>query len=159
MIRILLTKILILSSVFLFLSAGIKAQAKEDRFKLNYFDRIPPEVDGCNGLYTYDTVSLKSKKYIIVTDLSEYAMINVNGNQIQLKYSGNGALAGVNAQAKKIFNTVYKGKNYQVILNTKPEKKAGKNWEESETWRDRGTVEIIVGDRHVKIRVHGISGC
>lgn len=159
MIRIPLIRILIFSSIFLLLTVGAKSQSKSDRFRLNYLDKIPAEVDGCNGLYTYDTVSLENKKYILVTALSEYALINVNGIQIQLRYTGESALDGVNSQAKKIFNAVYQGKNYQVILNTKAEKNAGKAGKESETWRDRGTVEVIVGDRHVKIRVHGISGC
>jgi hypothetical protein len=157
MIRIHLSRIIILG--FLLISAHSYAQSKGEILKLNYFEKIPPEVDGCNGLYTYDSVSLNRKKYIIVTDLSEFALININGNQIRLKYEGNGLLAGDNSQAKKTFNTVYNGKNIQLILNTRPEKKGAKSWEESETWRDRGTLEIIVGDRHVKIRVHGISGC
>jgi hypothetical protein len=157
MIRTYLSRIFILS--FLLISARSQAQSKGDIVKLNYFEKIPPELDGCNGLYTYDSVSLNRKKYIIVTDLSEFALININGNQIRLKYEGSGLLAGDNSQTKKTFNTVYNGKNIQLILNTKPEKKAAKNSEESETWRDRGTLEIIMGDRHVKIRVHGISGC
>jgi hypothetical protein len=157
MIRTCLSRIFILS--FLFISARSHAQSKGDIVKLNYFEKIPPELDGCNGLYTYDSVSLNRKKYIIVTDLSEFALININGNQIRLKYEGSGLLAGDNSQTKKTFNTVYNGKNIQLILNTKPEKKATKNSEESETWRDRGTLEIIMGERHVKIRVHGISGC
>jgi hypothetical protein len=157
MIRIHLIRIFIFS--FLFLSARSYAQSKGDIVKLNYFEKIPPELDGCNGLYTYDSVSLNKKKYIIVTDLSEFALININGNQIRLKYEGNGLLAGDNSPTKKIFNTIYNGKNIRLILNTKPQKKAAKGWEESETWRDRGTMEIIMGDRHVKIRVHGISGC
>jgi YD repeat-containing protein len=157
MIRIQLIGIFIFS--FLLYSAHSNAQSRGDFVKLNYFDKIPPELDGCNGLYTYDSVSLNRKKYIIVTDLSEFALININGNQIRLKYDGSGLLAGDNSQNKKTFNTVYNGKNIQLILNTKPEKKAAKSWEESETWRDRGTLEIILGDRHVKIRVHGISGC
>jgi hypothetical protein len=157
MIRIQLIRIFIFG--FLLISARSHAQTKGDIVKLNYFEKIPPELDGCNGLYTYDSVSLNRKKYIIVTDLSEFALININGNQIRLKYEGNGLLAGDNSQTKKTFNTIYNGKNIQLILNTKPEKKAAKSSEESETWRDRGTLEIIMGDRHVKIRVHGISGC
>src|SRR4249919_638687 len=157
MIRTHLIRIFIVS--FLLISARSHGQSKGDIVKLNYFEKIPTELDGCNGLYTYDSVSLNRKKYIIVTDLSEFALININGNQIRLKFEGNGLLAGDNSQTKKTFNTVYNGKNIQLILNTKPEKKATKNWEESETWRDRGTLEIIIGDRHVKIRVHGISGC
>ena len=157
MIRTYLSRIFILS--FLLISARSQAQSKGDIVKLNYFEKIPPELDGCNGLYTYDSVSLNRKKYIIVTDLSEFALININGNQIRLKYEGSGLLAGDNSQTKKTFNTIYNGKNIQLILNTKPEKKGAKSSEESETWRDRGTLEIIMGDRHVKIRVHGISGC
>jgi hypothetical protein len=140
-------------------SAELKAQTKDDNIKLNYFEHIPPEVDGCSGLYTYDSVSLKKKKYIIVTDLSEMALVNVNGSQIQLKYAGNGAIAGDNSQVKKTFYTMYNGKILLVILNTRPERKAGKSWEETETWRDRGTVELIMGERHIRIRIHGISGC
>jgi hypothetical protein len=142
MIRIQLISIFVFS--FLLYSVHSNAQSKGDFVKLNYFDKIPPELDGCNGL---------------VTDLSEFAPININGNQIRLKYEGSSLLAGDNSQNRKTFNTVYNGKNIQLILITKPENKAAKSWEESETWRDRGTLEIILGDRYVKIRVHGISGC
>jgi len=159
MIRICLIRIFILSILFYLQSAELKAQTKDDNIKLNYFDNIPPEVDGCSGLYTYDSVSLKKKKYIIVTDLSEIALVNVNGSQIQLKYAGNGAITGDNSQVKKIFLTVYKGKTLQVILNTRPERKAGKGREETETWRDKGTMELMMGERHIKIRIHGVSGC
>ena len=151
-------RIFIFTVILITAAPGLNAQQKAQRIKLNYFDKIPAEVDGCSGLYTYDTVSLKRKKYIVVTDLSENAIININGEQIQLKYTGEGAMAGANSQPKKIFNGLYKGTNYQLILNTRPEKKPAKG-EESETWRDRGTLEVIIGDRHVRMKVHGISGC
>jgi hypothetical protein len=159
MIRICLIRIFILSILFSLQFAELKSQTRDDNIKLNYFENIPPEVDGCSGLYTYDSVSLKKKKYIIVTDLSEMALVNVNGSQIQLKYVGNGAIAGDNSQVKKIFLTVYKGKTLEVILYTRPERKAGKSREETETWRDKGTMELIMGERHIKIRIHGVSGC
>ena len=139
--------------------AELKAQKTDDIIKLESFSQIPSEIDGCVGLYTYDSISLKKGKYIIATDLQKFAFIKIDGNKIQLKFVGNDSLLGDVSQRKKTYAAVYKGINYQIILNTIPAKSASKTSEEEETWFDKGTVEISVGNKRIKIKVHGRSGC
>ncbi len=158
MIRSHLMKLFIFSFVF-FLSAKLKGQIKGDILKLDLFDTIPSGASGCTGTYTYDSVSLKKEKYIIVTDLAQYAFIRVNGNQIRLKLVGYYSLTDYGSLTKKTYQAVYKGETYKVTLDTKKAKGSDKTWEESETWRDQGFAEIVRGKKRIKVKVHGISGC
>jgi hypothetical protein len=148
-----------LFSFIIFFSTVLKGQNKSEALKLDWFDTIPSGPSGCSGLYTYDSVSLKREKYIIVTDLAQVAFIKINGNQVRLKLVGDYLLTDYGALTKKTYKTVFRGETYKVILDTKKAKGADKTWEESETWRDQGTVEIVKGKKRIKLKVHGVSGC
>src|SRR6185295_5429210 len=113
--------------LFLFVATS-NAQTAYTQLKLDYFDKIPAQVDGCSGLYTYDSVSLKKEKSIVITDLNKFAYIQVKGDRIQLVFAGPDSLLGVNFSQTRIFKKDYKGINYQVILRTKPEKNSDKSW-------------------------------
>jgi len=158
MIRNRLIRISIFGSI-LFLSAELRAQNKTEVLKLDWFDTIPSGASGCTGTYTYDSVSFKKEKYISVTDLAQFAFIRINGNQIRLKLVGDYLLTDYGSLGKRTYKPVFRGETYKVILDTKKARGADKTWEESETWRDQGTVEIVKGRQRIKIKVHGVSGC
>src|SRR6476660_9629834 len=115
MIRNLLMKIIFFSFITL-LSAELRGQNKSEVLKLDWFDTIPAAASGCTGTYTYDSVLLKKEKYIIVTDLAQFAFIRINGNQIRLKLTGDYLLTDYGALTKKTYKAVFRGETYKVIL-------------------------------------------
>jgi hypothetical protein len=159
MIRKPWTGIFIFSFIYILLSAELYGQGRQGMLKLDYFNKIPAQVAGCSGLYTYDSVSIKKEKYIIVTDLGEFAYIHIGGKQIQLKLVGGDSFIFDNTQIKKIYKGVYKGNAYQIILKTKSAKNGGETWEKTESWVDMGTAELTIGKKQFTIKIHGISGC
>jgi hypothetical protein len=72
------------------------SQDRDKILKLDYFTSIPGVIDGCNGIYTNDSISLKKKKYVFITNIQDLGIIRVNGNAISLK------LISTN-ETKKIF--------------------------------------------------------
>jgi hypothetical protein len=143
-----MNRLLILTLAFLNYTFVASGQQKTQPIKLDYFNSIPSQIDGCSGLYTYDSTSLKKKKYIVVTDLQEVAIIKVDGKQIALKRTSNAELS------KDSYRSVYKGSGYTMVLTTKTLKQSG-----DEVWIERGSVDITHGQSKVTIKIHGESGC
>ncbi len=54
---------------------------------------------------------------------------------------------------KKTYKEVYRGNGYTVVLITHALRVEG------ETQWETGTLEIIQGDKHFRIKVKGLSGC
>lgn len=146
--------------IFIAFSTNLYAQGGVKPLRLDLFHGIPKQVDsGCNGLYTYDSVSLKKEEYIIVTNLQGSAYIIVNRVQIRLKLIGDPSTDIGNKLITKTYMAVFQGVNYQVILKTTTDKNDDETWGSTETWRDMGTLVIIRGKQRVIIKIHGISGC
>ena len=146
--------------IFIFFSTNLYAQSWIKPLKLDLFRGIPKQVDsGCNGLYSYDSVSLKKEEYIIVTNLQESAYIIINGVQIRLKHIGDPSTDIGNKLISKTYQTVYQGVNYRVILKTITVKNDDETWGYTKTWRENGTLVIIRGKQRILIKIHGISGC
>jgi hypothetical protein len=143
-----MNKLLILSLAFLAHTFVAWGQQKNQPIKLDFFNKIPSQIDGCSGLYTYDSTSLEKEKYIIVTDLQETAFIRVGGKQITLKRTSNTELS------KDSHRSVYKGMGYTLVLTKKTLKQSG-----DEVWIEGGSVEISQGQTKVTIKIHGESGC
>jgi hypothetical protein len=133
-------------SIFAF-HPNIRAQQTGKDVQLTFFNKLPPEIDGCGGFYTYDTTSLKKEKYLFVTDLQKLAFMMVDGKKISLK------LAGHSLIQKKIYKVTYSGSGYTVILTTTSVR------ESDEVWLEKGTVEITKGEQKIIIKIHGESGC
>jgi len=112
------------------------------------FIKIPFAIDGCSGLYTYDSIPLKKQQYIFVTNLQELAFIKIAGKQIKLKETAHKSFPN------KTDKTTYTGSGFTVILTTKTVKETG-----NETGIETGTIEIIKGTRHFSIKIHGEGGC
>lgn len=123
-------------------------QQNSEIVKPDFINHIPQDIEGCTGLYTFDTTNLKKKAYIIETDLRQTAFIKINGKLIKLKLLSNKNLPGEN------YKSSYTGEGYTVILITKTVKQI-----DVEKSLDSGTLEINKGKEKIKIKVHGISGC
>jgi len=120
------------------------------------FSAAPEKVEGCVGLYTYDSLNIsfdsldvdKGAK-ILVTKTSDFAFFRLHRKDVYLQYDS----AKSGPIDKKTFKEVYRGNEYTVVLITHTIRAEG----ESE-WSN-GTLEIIHGDKHFRIKVRGLSGC
>jgi len=139
--------ILILSLTFCVFACSLKAQHDPPPLSVDFITKIPPQIDGCSGLYTYDTTSMKKKKYIIVTDLQELGFIKIMGKEIKLKVSSKKELSATT------FRTVFIGEGYIITLTTK----TGKQIDEVSI--ETGTLEIIKGSQKITLKVYGEAGC
>jgi|HubBroStandDraft_3_1064219.scaffolds.fasta_scaffold509089_1 hypothetical protein len=136
--------------LFIILSFGFlgsKGQVKSKSIKLEYFDTNPTNGDGCEGNFTYDTISVEKGKFIFFTDLRKLAYIKVGGKNISLKNMGYVQLS------KKKSKSTFKGGGYTIILTTTTVK------EYDEGGLEAGTLEISNGVDKEIIKVHGESGC
>ena len=115
---------------------------------MEFFNKIPSEIDGCSGLYTFDTTSIKKEKYIIITDLQDFAFIKVQGRQIKLK------LFKIIELSQLKHKAIYKGEGYTITLTTKSSKQI-----DTELSLDNGSLEVLKGTFKLSIKIHGESGC
>jgi hypothetical protein len=120
------------------------------------FSSSPGKVDGCVGLYTYDSLNIpfdsldvdKGKK-ILVTVPTDFAFFRLHRKDVYLRYDS----AKSGPIDKETFKEVYRGNEYTVVLILH------KIRVEGETQVSTGTLEIIYGDKHFRIKVKGLSGC
>ena len=54
-------------------------------FKLDYFKTMPKKFGLQGDYYTYDTTKITNDKYIFISDLTDIAVIKINGKDIYLK--------------------------------------------------------------------------
>jgi len=122
----------------------------------DFFFSAPGNVEGCVGLYTYDSLNIafdsldvdKGKK-IFVTKAADFAFFRIHGKAIVLHFDS----AQSRQLDKKTFKEVYRGEEYTAVLITHTLQ------EEGEAAWLTGTLEIIRGDKHFKVKVRGLSGC
>jgi hypothetical protein len=120
------------------------------------FFSSPGKVDGCVGLYTYDSLAIpfdsldvdKGQK-ILVTVSTNFAFFRLHRKDVYLHYDS----AKSGPVDKRTFKEVYRGNEYTVVLVMRTVR------EEGETQWSTGTLEIIHGDKHFRIKVKGLSGC
>jgi len=117
-------------------------------FKLDYFKAVPDTIDGCGEYITYDTTTLKDK-YIFLSNLSDFAIIKVNGQDIYLTRD---SVASKTINDKN-YIAVYKGHGYRAILTVR----------ETETYDEggfyKGTLQIFSDKTFVMFKVKGQVGC
>lgn len=138
---------LLIGLIICFLVGLSNGQQAPQPIKIDLITKIPSEIDGCSGLYTYDTTSMKRNKYVIVTDLQEFGLIKIQGKEIRLKISDKKELSSTT------FKTVFKGDGYIITLVTK----TGKRIDELSI--ETGTLEITKDAQKVILKIHGESGC
>ena len=120
------------------------------------FVASPHGIQGCVGLYTYDSLKTsfdnmdvdKGKK-ILATKTAEFAYLRHHGKDIVLKYDRKESRVVDKTTNKE----VYRGNGYVVVLLTQVIQVKG------EEMLSTGTLEIIQGEKRVKIKISGVSGC
>jgi hypothetical protein len=120
------------------------------------FFSSPGKVEGCIGLYTYDSLAIPfdsldvdQGKKVLVTKTNEFAFFRLHQKDVYLQYDS----AKSGPIDKKTYKEVYRGNDYTVVLVTHEVRVEGEaQWE-------TGTLEIIHGDKHFRIKVKGLSGC
>jgi hypothetical protein len=118
-------------------------------FKLDFFDAIPDTINGCGEYFTHDTSNVTKDRYIFLSNLTEFAIIKINGKDIYLKrYS---------IESKEIndksYIAVYKGQDYKAVLTIKQ----AKTYDEGGFYS--GTLQIIGDKINATFKVHGEAGC
>ena len=128
----------------------IIAVAKGDTtFKLDFFDEIPDTISGCGEYFTYDTSKVEKGRYIFLSNLTEFAIIKINGKDIYLKRD--------TTESKEIngksYIAVYKCRDYKAVLTIKQTK----TYDEGGAYS--GTLQIIGEKINTTFKVHGEAGC
>ena len=130
-------------------SKQIAISKVDSTFKLDFFNAIPDTLNGCGEYFTYDTTAVTRGRYVFLSNLTGFAIIKINGNDIYLKRDS--------SESKEIndksYIAVYKGQNYKAILTIKQEK----SYDEGGFYS--GTLQIIGDKINVTFKVHGESGC
>ena len=139
---------LLISSLIIFSQFASAHGQVERPIILDYFKGTPAEIDGCSGSFTYDSISLKHEKYIVITDLQNLAFIKISGEIIKL------TLYEKKHPSDKRFIEKYKGSGYTLILSTVEGKQIG-----DELWLSSGTIEISNGNHKLILKIHGEGGC
>ena len=116
----------------------------------------PARVEGCVGLYTYDSLTIPTDSLdvdqgmkVLVTKTNEFAFFRLHRKDIYLRFDS----AKSGPIDKKTFKEVYRGNDYTVVLITHTVR------EEGETVWSTGTLEIVFKDKHFSIKIKGLSGC
>ncbi|HUB61496.1 MAG TPA: hypothetical protein VL978_12370 [Puia sp.] len=120
------------------------------------FSSSPERVEGCVGLFTYDSLNIPfdsldvdQGKKILATKTTDFAFLRLHRKDIYLPYDR----AKSGPIDKTTFKEVYRGNDYTVVLITHTVR------EEGESVWSAGTLEIIFKDKHFSIKVKGLSGC
>jgi hypothetical protein len=137
-----MNRLFILAVICCIASATTNAQT----LKLDFFNKMPASVKVCSALYTYDTTSLKKKKYIMVSDFQDLGFITVAGKQIPLKLTNTRTV-------NKVSIYTYTGGGYTVTTNVHVTTQT--------TYIDMesGTLVVTKGKEKLAIKIHGQSGC
>ncbi|MFI5205411.1 MAG: hypothetical protein ACHQVK_00565 [Candidatus Paceibacterales bacterium] len=118
-------------------------------FKLDFFSAIPDTISGCGEYFTYDTNLVTNDRYIFISNLTEFAIIKINGKDIYLKRD--------TIESQEINNNsyiaVYKNQNYKAVLNIKKTK----SYDEGGLYS--GTLQLISDKINTLFKVRGEAGC
>ena len=120
------------------------------------FVAAPHTIEGCVGLYTYDSLKTsfdnmdvdKGRK-ILATKTAEFAFLRWHGKDVVMKYDKKESKVVDKTTSKE----VYRGNGFVVVLMMQVIQVKG------EEMLSTGTLEIIQGDKRIKIKVSGVSGC
>jgi len=137
-------KRLFIFSFFCFLLNGYAAA---QTIKVDYITKVPKNFKQCGAMYTYDTTSLKKKKYIMLADFQNLGMISVNGKMISLQ------LKESKLSDKKMNVATYTGGGYTVVTTIKTTRQT-----KLVDYED-GTLEVSKGKEKISIKIHGQSSC
>src|ERR1700744_2503280 len=120
------------------------------------FTNAPAKIEGCEGLYTYDSLNIpfdnldvdKGQKIFAIKS-SAFGYFKMGGHDVYLGYDSSQS----RRLDDKTIKEVFRGNGYVAVLIVKTLEGEGEAvWEE-------GTLEIVKGVKRVKIKVRGLSGC
>lgn len=137
-------------------AAGSAAAEKNTLLPPDIFVAAPHTIEGCVGLYTYDSLKTsfdnmdvdKGKK-ILATKTAEFAFLRWHGKDVVMKYDKKESKVVDKTTTKE----VYRGNGFVVVLMMQVIQVKG------EEMLSTGTLEIIQGEKRIKIKVSGVSGC
>jgi len=133
----------VFACVFFVVITVVKAQPS---LQLDYFSKVPVNISNCGALYSYHTVALAKKKYILLTDFQNLGLITIKGKQVNLQLADIKTIHQSNI-------TTYKGAGYTVVLTVTTTSHKGK-WD-----IETGSLQVISGTKKIVIKIHGQSGC
>ena len=84
----------------------------DSTFKLDYFKTMPKKFGFQGDYYTYDTTKISNDKYIFISDLTDIAVMKINGKDIYLKSDTLNDKPRIN----DLFQESWKGNGYEVLL-------------------------------------------
>ena len=117
--------------------------------KIDFFETVPDKIKGCGEYFTYDTSSFENRRYVFLSNLSDFALIKVNGKEIVL-YKDRTKSESIN---NRNYVAVYKGQGYTAVLRMK----------QTEAYDEggfySGTLEIFGSGTNGTFKVHGEAGC
>ena len=87
----------------------------DSTFKLDYFKTMPKKFGFQGDYYTYDTTKISNDKYIFISDLTDIAVMKINGKDIYLKSDTLNDKPRIN----DLFQESWKGNGYEVLLKSK----------------------------------------
>ena len=137
-------------------SKPYSAVRKDEELRPDIFTVSPERVNGCIGLYTYDSLDIafdaldvdKGKK-IFVTVTGGMGYLRIHGKEINLRYDS----AQSRASGDKVEREVYVGNNYTVILTVHFVRQEGET-----VWKS-GLLQIGYKMKSFSVKVKGLSGC
>lgn len=126
-------------------SAQIRNKIENRSIKLDFFQEIPNKFGLQGDYYTYDTTKITNQTYIFISDLTDIAVIRINGKDIYLHTDS------LNDTPRKnnTFQESWKGNGYQVLLKLQIVKDL------DEEVYCKGILEIISKDMKQKFKIHG----
>jgi hypothetical protein len=126
-----------------------KVEAADTTFKLDFFKSVPDTIDGCGEYFTYDTSKSENQGYIFLSNLSEFALIKVNGKVIYLTRD----IAESKEINVKSYIAVYNGQGYKAVLTVNQVKA----YDEGGFYS--GTLQVTGEMINATFKVHGQAGC
>lgn len=118
------------------------------------FSKLPPEIDGCNCIFSRNEKDLKDGKFIFTSSMENniaYMTINDSLVKFKLKSSGTEPNTFTNFNHKEVFFN----NDYIITIDVKHIKNA-----DSEVWVDKGTITIVRKDGQKLItKFYGECGC
>jgi hypothetical protein len=125
----------------------VEDSLKKQQIHLETFKKLPPQIDGCSGLFYLESVALKKGDYVFVSDLQSKAFIMI-GNELTLLTIKN------KNNSEGVINEIYTSGNYQIELLLKMEKILG-----DELWLYEGELKVSDGTSTIIKKIIGEIGC
>ena len=111
---------------------------------LDFFDTIPETISNTGEFYTYDTTKIAEKRYIFLTNLTEYAIIKINNKDVYLLKDYDKCIA----LPANTFKDVFSGNGFTIIFIHKGDSKDGVSYE-------TGTLDIQNSKHQALFKIHG----